>query len=166
MSATTAALDAWRQRSPREQALIALAALVVVAGATYALAYRPLVQDLREVGRAAAQARGEAAAARRLADEAAGLVREARTPRTVDLRAAASRAAAAAGLADAVTAVDAGDGFVRVTFADVGVDAFATFVETAGREELLFPTEVLLAARVVPGRVRAEATLARPRPPR
>lgn len=154
---------AWQQRSPRERVLIALAAIVVAGAAGYALLYHPLSIDLLESERAAAQARADVAVARQLADEVAGLVREPRAAQTADPRAAAARVAAATGLGNAVTAIDAREGSVRVTFADVGLDAFATFVETAGREELLFPSEMLLAARVTPGRVRAEATFERPR---
>lgn len=163
MSSREAWIGAWRRLSPRERMLLALAAVVVIAGALYALAYRPLAQDLDDVERAAAHGHAEVAVARRLADETAGLAREPRSPQTDELRAAAMRVAAVTGLTEALTAADAGDGRVRVTFADVGLAAFAGFIETAGRDELLFPTEMLLAARVTPGRVRAEATLARPR---
>jgi type II secretory pathway component PulM len=156
-------LAAWQQRSPRERVLIAFAAIVVAGSAGHALLYRPLSIDLIESERALAKARADVAVARQLADEVAGLVREPRTAQTADPRAAAARVAAATGLGDAVTAIDGREGSVRVTFADVRLDAFATFVETAGREELLFPSEVLVAARVAPGRVRAEATLERPR---
>jgi type II secretory pathway component PulM len=156
-------LTAWQQRSPRERVLIALAAIVVAGSAGHALLYRPLSTDLVDSERALAKTRADLAVARLLADEAAGLVREPRTAQTADPRAAVARVAAATGLGDAVTAIDGRDGSVRVTFADVRLDAFATFVETAGREELLFPSEVLVAARATPGRVRAEATLERTR---
>ncbi len=162
MNARDAWLASWRQRPPRERALVALAALVVGGAAVYGLLYRPLAEGRTELERAAAQARSDVATARRLADDVAGLAREARAAPTADLRAAAMRVVAASGLKDALTAIDASNGRVRVTFADVGVDAFAAFVDLAGREELLFPAEVLLAARVTPGQVRAEATLARP----
>jgi len=156
-------LAAWQQRSSRERALIALAAIVVAGGAGHALLYRPLSIDLLESERAARQARADVAIARQLADEVAGLAREPRAAQTADPRAAAARVVAATGLGDAVTAIDTREGSVRVTFADVGLDSFAAFVEAAGREELLFPSEMLLAARVTPGRVRAEATFERPR---
>jgi type II secretory pathway component PulM len=163
MTGTGAWLAAWHARSPRERLLIALAAIVLAGGAGYALLYQPLAQDLGDTEQAAARTRAQVVAARQVADEVAGLARDVRAARTADARAAIVRVAAAAGIRDALTAIDVNDGRVRVTFADVGLDAFATFVETLGREELLFPTEMLLAARVTPGRVRAEATLARPR---
>ena len=156
-------LTAWQQRSQRERVLIALAAIVVAGSAGHALLYRPLSLDLVESERALAKARADVAVARQLADEVAGLVREPHTAQTADPRAAVARVAAATGLGDAVTAIDGREGSVRVTFADVRLDAFATFVETAGREELLFPSEVLVAARATPGRVRAEAMLERTR---
>lgn len=156
-------LAAWQRLSPRERVLIALAAIVVAGALGYVAIYRPLAIDLHEIERAAAQGRSDVAVARRLADEVAGLAREPRTAQTADPRAATARVAAATGLGDALTAIDVREGSVRVTFADVGLDAFAAFVEAAGREELLFPSEMLLAARVTPGRVRAEATLERPR---
>jgi type II secretory pathway component PulM len=162
MNARVAWLAAWRRRAPRERALIALAAVAVLGAAAYALLYRPLAADLDAMDRATAQARADVAVARRQADDIAGLARERRTAQTPDLRAATARVAAAAGLKDALTALEVTDGRVRVTFADVGLAAFADFVDAAGREELLFPTDVLFAARVAPGQVRAEATLARP----
>ena len=158
-----AGLAAWRQRSPRERRLIVLAACVVAGAVGYFAIYRPLAIGLHDSERAAARARADVAVARQLADEIAGLVREPRTAQTADLRSAATRVAAATGLKDAVTAIDVREGSVRVTLADVALDAFAAFVEAAGREELLFPSEMLLAARVTPGRVRAEATFERPR---
>jgi type II secretory pathway component PulM len=156
-------LAAWQQRSPRERVMLALASIIVAGGAGYALLYRPLAIDLQDSERAAAQARADVVVARQLADEVAGLARESRAAPTADPRAAAARVAAATGLGNAVTAIDARDGSVRVTFADVSLDAFAAFVDAAGREELLFASEMLLAARVTPGRVRAEATFERPR---
>jgi len=163
MSALASWRAAWLRRPPRERVLVGIAAVLVAGVAGYVALYRPLADDLAASERALTHARSAVVVARQRADEVAGLGREARAAQATDARAAATRVAAATGLNDALTAVDVTDGGVRVTFADVELPSFATFIETMGREELLFPSEMLLAARVTPGRVRAEATLARPK---
>jgi type II secretory pathway component PulM len=90
------------------------------------------------------------------------LKRNAKPVRTADLRSAVEQAGAARGLANLLTSIDASEGRVRVTFAAVDVDALAPFIEALGRDELLFVREATLVARVEPGTVRAELTLARP----
>ena len=95
-------------------------------------------------------------------NELAGLVREAKTARTADPRAAAERVVNAAGLRGDLTAIGVSDGRVRLTFAAIDFQMLNALIEQLGREEQLFPAEALVAARVVSGSVRAELALFRP----
>ena len=96
--------------------------------------------------------------------ERAGGTRSARPGRRghPDPRAAAERVVAAAGLRGDLTAIERGDGRVRLTFAAIDFAALNALIEQLGRDEQLFVVEALLAARVVPGSVRAELALSRP----
>ena len=152
----------WSQASPRERVLVALGALVVVGSIGHAFVWEPLTRDLDSTGRALVDARANVEEARKAAGEIAGLRRDARAPRTADARAAAERVIFAQGLRAALTALDAREGRVRLTFAAIDVEALSALLEQLGREEQLFPREALLAARVAPGSVRAELTLSRP----
>jgi len=114
VSARESWLAAWQRRSPRERALIALAAVVVAGTAGYAALYLPLARGLDAGERAATRARAEVLVARRLADEVAGLAREPHRAQTADLRAAVARVAAGSGLRDALTAIDASEASVRI----------------------------------------------------
>jgi type II secretory pathway component PulM len=158
-------LGHWERLARRERGLLITAATVVAGVGGYALLYEPLARDLAATEAALARARAETRVARGLADEVAGLARATPPTPTGDVRSAVERVAAQQGVKGALTALEVQDGVARLTFADIGVDAFAGFVEAVGREERLHATDALLAARVTPGRVRAEATLVRsPKP--
>lgn len=165
MTLTTNAREAWLRISPRERWLIALGTVLVVGVVGYAFAWEPVMRDLAATRIALNETSARVAEARRAADEIAGLAREARAPRTADPRAGADRVIAAAGLRSDVTAISAAEGRVRVTFAAIDFTTLATLIEALGREEQLFVVEALVAARVVPGSVRAELALARPAAP-
>lgn len=157
--------DAWLRISPREQWLIALGTVLVVGALGHAFVWEPVMRDLTATRMALSEMKARVIDARGAADEIAGLAREARAPRTADVRAAADRVIAAAGLRGDLTAISAVEGRLRVTFAAIDFSALATLIETLGREEQLFVAEALVAARVVPGSVRAELALARPSAP-
>jgi hypothetical protein len=65
------------------------------------------------------------------------------------------------GLRPAVTALDVQDGRVRLTFAAVRFDALVALLDALARTDGLRAVDAVLAARVEPGTVRAELTLAR-----
>jgi type II secretory pathway component PulM len=65
------------------------------------------------------------------------------------------------GLRPAVTAIDVQDGRVRLTFAAVRFDALIALLDALARTDGLRAVDAVLAARVEPGTVRAELTLAR-----
>lgn len=152
----------WMRFSPRERWLVGLGASIVAAALGYAFVWEPLTRGLVETRHATFEAAQRVTTARTLASEIAGIAREDRAPRTVDLRAAADRVLNAAGVRGDVTAIAVADNRVRVTFAAVDFTALAALIDRFGREEQLFVIEALLAARVVPGSVRAELSLARP----
>ena len=162
MTTRETARDAWLRMSPRERWLIALGAVIVFGVIGYAFLWEPMARDLTAARAAVSEAEQRTLAARRAADEIAGLARETRAPRTADLRAAAERAIGAAGLRGDVTSISVGEGRVRLTFAAIDFAALAALLEVLGREEQLFVAEALVAARVSPGTVRAELALARP----
>jgi type II secretory pathway component PulM len=165
MTLTQTTREAWLRNSPRERWMIALAASLVVAAVGYAFVWEPAMRDLAAARMASVAAHARVVAARAASDEIAGLAREVRPPRTADARAAAERVIAAAGVRSDVTAIGIADGRVRVTFAAIDFATLAALIERLGREEQLFVAEALVAARVVPGSVRAELALARPSSP-
>jgi type II secretory pathway component PulM len=82
-------------------------------------------------------------------------------PRAADPRAAVERALAERSLRPAVTALDEKDGRVRLTFAAVRFDALVALLDALAKTDGLRAVEAVLAARVEPGTIRAELTLAR-----
>jgi type II secretory pathway component PulM len=149
--------------SPRERIAVAAALLIVLLAGGWALVWQPLARDLAQTERQLEEAQGRLSIARQRADEAATLAREARPTPTSDLRAAAERVLAQRGLRGATTAIDAQEAGIRITFASIALDALAPLIDALGREEQLFPVEMTLTARVEPGTVRADMTLARER---
>lgn len=154
--------DAWSHATSRERALVVLGTIVVVGALGHAFVLEPLMRDLASTDRALAAARARIAQSQQAANELAGLKREAKAPRTTDPRTAAERVVTAAGLRGDLTAIGVNDGRVRLTFAAIDFPVLNALLEQLGRDEQLFPVEALVAARVVPGSVRAELALSRP----
>jgi type II secretory pathway component PulM len=152
----------WLHASSRERVLVVLGTIVVVAALGHAFVWEPLMRDLVATERSLVSTRGRITQAQQAANELAGLNREAKSPRTAEPRAAAERVVIAAGLRGDLTAIGLNEGRVRLTFAAIDFPALNALVEQLGREEQLFPVEALVAARVVPGSVRAELALSRP----
>lgn len=164
MTLAERARSAWFGASARERTLVVIGAVVVAGALLHALAWEPLTRDTASTARALEQARALVARYAQAANEIAGLNREVKSPRTADLRSAAERAVGAAGLRGELTAIGVDQGRVRLTFAAIDLTSFSALLELLGREEQLFAVEALLAARVTPGSIRAEVTLARPAP--
>lgn len=154
--------NTWSHASSRERVLVVFGTIVVVGVVGYAVAWEPLMRDLAATDRALLAGRARVVHSQQAADEIAGLKREAKTPRTVDLRVAAERVVAAAGLRGDLTAIDLREGRVRLTFAAIDFAVLNALIEQLGRDEQLFLVEALVAARIVPGSVRAELALSRP----
>lgn len=156
-----AAFTSWRARAaPREQALVALAALLVVGALAWRFLIVPLNVDLAATEDRLTRARLDLAQARAQAGELAQSRNAPTSPG--DARAAVERLLAQQSLRGALTAIAAKDGRVELTFEAIDFAALTLLVDALGQDTKLFPVEALIAARTTPGSVRAELTLARP----
>jgi general secretion pathway protein M len=140
--------------------VVALGALVAIALLWTAL-WQPLVRDAAALRVARAGSANALAAARAMADEIAGLARNPAAPAAADARAGLERVLAQRNLRSAVTQLDWQEGRARIVFAGVDFDALVAALEALQREAQLRAVEATIAARVEPGIVRAELTLAR-----
>lgn len=150
----------WDAASTRERTLVVLAIVVVAAALLYTWAWRPLTDDIARLDRDLPVARATLAAARAQADALVALQRAPATVRSSDPRAAVERALAERRLRPAVSLLDVADGRTRLTFNAVRFDALPELLAALAREGLR-PVEAVVTARVEPGTVRAELTLAR-----
>ena len=80
--------------------------------------------------------------------------------RIYDARGAVERTLAQQGLRPAVTALQAKDRRVEITFEAIDFAALTRLVDALGREARVYPVEALLATRTAPGSVRAEVAFA------
>ena len=149
----------WQLRSRSEKRWLAVAgALALAALAWYAL-WQPLLEDSERTAQRIIAQRAALTQARRQADDIATLSRSAAVPAVRDVRAdldavlnrQATKPSALERLAD---------DRVRLTFDSIGFDAMVLLVELLQREAKLRVAELTSTARVEPGQVRAEVTLA------
>lgn len=152
---------AWDRASPRERAMIAAAAVVLVLAAGWAWLWQPMNADIARLSRDLPRAQGVLATARGQADALVALQRTSSATKAADPRAAVERVLAERSLRPAVTALDEKDGRVRLTFAAVRFDALIATLDTLAKTDGLRAVDAVLAARVEPGTVRAELTFAR-----
>lgn len=152
---------AWDRASRRERAMIVGAAIVVALAAGWTWVWQPMNADIARLQRDLPRAHGVLATARAQADALVALQRTSAGAKSTDPRAAVERVLAERGLRPAVTALDAQEGRVRLTFAAVRFDALVAFLDALARTDGLRAVDAVLAARVEPGTVRAELTLAR-----
>jgi general secretion pathway protein M len=155
-------LDRWRSaRTPRERGVIAALVVVVAAAIAWLALWQPLTRDLTVLRASVPAERGALAQARKMADEMASLARAAPVRNAAEPRAELERILGERGLRAAVTQLDWQDQRVRIVFANVGVDALVALLDALQRDAQLRVLEATLTARVEPGTVRAELTLAR-----
>jgi type II secretory pathway component PulM len=151
----------WERASARERTML-VAAVVVVAGAlAYTLAWRPMVADIARLSRDLPAAQSALSAARAQADNLVALQRAQAPVTGGDPRAAVERALAERNLRPAVSLLDVADGRVRLTFNAVRFAALPDFLQSLAHTDGLRAVEASVTARVEPGTVRAELTLAR-----
>ena len=139
---------------------MAIAAAVGIAVLWLAV-WEPLRRDADVLRAAHAINAAELGAARKMTEEAAGLARTPAAPAPADPRATLDRILAQQNLRGAVTQLDWQEGRARVVFAAVAYNALITSLEALQREGNLRVVDATLTARVEPGTVRAELTLAR-----
>ena len=152
---------AWERASPRERAMIVGAAVVVALAVLWTWVWQPINADIARLQRDLPRAHSVLATARAQANALAALQRTSASAKSTDPRAAVERVLAERGLRPAVTALDVQDGRVRLTFAAVRFDALVALLDALARTDGLRAVDAVLAARVEPGTVRAELTLAR-----
>jgi type II secretory pathway component PulM len=152
----------WMAGRTRAERWIVLALLVMVAIVVlWSFVWQPIVRD-SEALRAARGANSAAlSAARAMTEEAAGLARASTTPAAPDPREGLERVLAQQNLRGAVTQLDWKDARAHLVFSAIGYDALIALLETLQRETGLRAVEAVVTARVEPGTVRAELTLAR-----
>jgi general secretion pathway protein M len=152
----------WQLRSRREQIVLASSAGVLALALAWLFVWRPLVLDSDRLTRQLASDRATLAEARRQADEIAGLARNAPAAPAGDARAALDSVLIQQGLKNAATSVErSDDGRIRLTFDSIGFDALTAFLDALQRDAQLRAVEVVATARVEPGQIRADITLAR-----
>jgi general secretion pathway protein M len=152
----------WQLRSPGERTLLASAAAVVAIAVAWLIVWEPLARDADRLTRQLAADRATLVDARRAADEIAGLARASPSVAIADPRAALDAALTRQGLKSAATMIERIDNErIRLTFDTIAFDALTAFLDTLQREARLRAVELVATARVEPGQVRADVTLAR-----
>ncbi len=152
---------AWDRASARERTLVGAAAVFVVVAAAWTWWWQPMSADIARMERDLPRERAVLATARAQADDLAATRRAGAEFRAGDPRAAVERLLAERGLRGAVSALDVNDARVRLTFSAVRFDALVGWLDAARARDGLRAVEAVVAARVEPGTVRAELTLAR-----
>jgi type II secretory pathway component PulM len=152
----------WQLRSPAERSAWIVAGVIAAVLVAWALIWQPLTRDTERLERRLVEQRAALVTARRQADEIAALARRTVEPTPRDARADVDSALARQGLK--ATAIDRGDDQrLRVTLDTVSFEVLASLLEALQRDARLSAADVTATARVEPGQVRAELTLASPR---
>jgi general secretion pathway protein M len=152
----------WQLRSRNERTLLGLGAGLLALGLSWLFLWQPLVQDTERLTRQLGSARITLAEARRQADEIAGLARNAPKVVAGEPRAALDSVLVQQGLKNSATTIERIDNErIRLTFDTIAFDTFTAFLDALQRTAQLRAVELVATARVEPGQVRAEVTLAR-----
>ena len=148
-------------KSRGERRIVAAIAVAVGVTVLWLGVWQPMRNDTDAL-RAAHDANAAAlATARKMTEEAAGLARATPTSAPADARTVLERILAQQNLRGAVTQLDWQDGRARLVFAAIPYDTLVALLEALQRDAQLRPVDAILTARVEPGTVRAELTLAR-----
>ena len=150
----------WQRATTRERALLAIGALVVLLALAWSLVWQPVTRDLVHAEGDLARGHAALALARQQAADIIAIV-PSPAPGVVDVRATVERVLAQRALAGSVSVPDARDGRVRVVVATARFDALVAALGALAQESGIRAVEATLSARVEPGTVRAELTLAR-----
>jgi type II secretory pathway component PulM len=144
-----------------ERRIVVAIAVAVGVAALWLGVWEPLRRDVDAMRAAHSIATAELASARKMSEEAAGLGRTPATPAPADTRAILERILAQQNLRGAVTQLDWQEGRAHVVFAAVPYETLIALLEVLQRDGNLRAVDATLTARVEPGTVRAELTLAR-----
>jgi general secretion pathway protein M len=156
-----AVVRAWDRGSSREHRLIVAAVVVVALAAAWALVWQPMRDDIGRAQRDLLRDRAVLAAARAQVVDLTSLQRVAAASSTGDPRLAVERVLGERGLKANLTALEVKDDRALLTFAAIGFDALVGALDALSKSDGLRPVQATLTARVEPGTVRAEITLAR-----
>ncbi len=152
----------WQLRSRGERILLSAGAGLLTLALAWLLVWQPLQSDSERATRQLAGDRLALVEARRQADAIAGLARSAPAVAAGEPRAALDSVLAQQGLKAAATTVERSDNDrLRLTFEHISFDALTAFLGALQRSAQLRAVEVIATARVEPGQVRADLTLAR-----
>jgi type II secretory pathway component PulM len=154
-------LRAWDGLSSRERKLAASAAAVVLLAAGWGFIWQPMQEDTDRAREEGLRDRAALAVARAQAAEMAGLQRSAPAAPAGDPRLPIERVLAERSLKATVTSLEIKDNRAFVTFGAIGFDALVGALDALAKADGLRAVEATLTARVDPGTVRAELTLAR-----
>lgn len=148
----------WSGLAARERRFVAAGAFVVAAAIAYALLWQPIVADLPRAERDAASAelRLERARAAALASQTRGVA-----PADAPIDAAIRAGLAKAGIAAADATLESDGTRATLVLASVRFDALVPLLGALARDAALHVVDATITARVEPGSVRAELTLAR-----
>jgi type II secretory pathway component PulM len=147
-------------KSDGERRAIAVLLIAAMAALLWVAVWQPIVRDVHALLAVRSGNAAELSAARKMAEEGAGLARGSATA-PGDARAGLERILVQQGLRPSVTQLDWQDGRARLVFAAVGYDSLIAALEALQRDEKLRAVAATITARVEPGTVRAEITLAR-----
>jgi len=157
-----APVTGWLATKSRAERRAVTALTLIAAGALlWAALWQPLVRDTAALRIAQAGNAAALANARRMAGEIGALGRASAIETPADARAGLERLLAQQNLRAATTQLEWRDGRAHIVFAAVSYDALILALEAMQREVQLRAVEATLTARVEPGLVRAELTLAR-----
>ena len=148
-------------KSPIERGIAVTLFVAVAAALFWVTVWQPLSRDttaLRLAGTANASALLEA---RDRVKELAELSRTSAKAAAPDARADLDRVLAQLNLRTAVTSAEWRDGRASLVFAAIGYDTLIGLIEALQRDARLRVVDATITARVEPGAVRAELTLAR-----
>jgi general secretion pathway protein M len=152
----------WQLRSRREQLVLLLVGTLAAVALLWSFVWQPLVRDTERLSRALADGRAALAEARRQSDEIAGLARNAPAAPAGDARTAIDGAMSKQGFKPAGNGIErVGDQRWRATLDAISFNSLTTFIDALQRDAGVRATEVSVTARVEPGQVRADVTLAR-----
>ena len=148
-------------KSPAERGIAVTLFVAVAAALLWVMVWQPLSRDTVALRLARAANASTLAEARDRVKELTELSRTSAKTASVDARADLDRALAQLSLRTAATSVEWREGRASLVFAAIGYDTLVGLIDALQRDARLRVVEATITARVDPGTVRAELTLAR-----